>query len=238
VRITRVTVIGASASFAAYATDAMRGSYFGLIPRDSVFFYPASSIRSAILAAHPEVAAVSVARDGFDGVTVQVDNRMPVGRWCGPAPDPMPPECYVFDASGFIYATTSVPAWLPAALAGTSSPAASSDVADHSFVLFEALASSTASVDATLPTAAGLPAVFDFARKLDSFGSPATVISIHDGEADDYLASGTLVKYVLGQEQDAYAALSSAQAQFNLANGSVEYVDLRFSGKIYLKKRG
>ena len=50
------------------------------------------------------------------------------------------------------------------------------------------------------------------------------------------MTSGTRITYVLGDEQNAFAALSSAQSDFNLSDGSVDYVDLRFDGKMYLKK--
>ncbi len=93
-------------------------------------------------------------------------------------------------------------------------------------------------IGATLPQAAAFPAAFDFARQLVAFGSPVvSVVFRHNQEADLYLRSGTRITYVLGQEQDAYAALVSARADLNLADGSLEYVDLRFPGKVYLKKK-
>ena len=60
---------------------------------------------------------------------------------------------------------------------------------------------------------------------------------IRGDEVDILLDSGTRLTYVLGHEEDAYSALKSAHGNFNLLNGSIDYVDLRFSGKVYLKKR-
>ena len=51
------------------------------------------------------------------------------------------------------------------------------------------------------------------------------------------LVLGTRVTYVLGDEQNAFTALTSARDDLNLADGSLEYVDLRFDGKVYLKKK-
>ena len=79
--------------------------------------------------------------------------------------------------------------------------------------------------------------MFDFARELATLGSPTTRIAIHDGEVNDYLASGTRVTYVLGHEQDAFTALVSARENLNLSDGSLEYVDLRFDGKVYVKRK-
>ena len=40
-----------------------------------------------------------------------------------------------------------------------------------------------------------------------------------------------------GQEEEAYTALTSARANINLVSGALDYVDLRFPGKVYTKKR-
>jgi len=223
-RAVRISHVNASdAAFAEYATSEMRGSYFGIIPRDSIFFFPEERIRADILASRSDIAAVSIFRNGFTGLSIKVDKRVPVARWCV-SPDG---DCYIFDTDGFIYAT-------------------STDVQPvNSFTMFESLVDSTGSpqvgttspIGATLPNADKLPAAFDFARHLDTFGSPVVSVAIHDGEVDDHLASGTRVTYVLGREQDAFTALVSARDNFNLSDGSVDYVDLRFDGKVYLKKK-
>ncbi|MBU6490880.1 hypothetical protein KGQ25_01850 [Patescibacteria group bacterium] len=229
VRISDIQVFGASQSFADIARAAMRGNYLGLIPRNSTFFFPASSIRANIIAAHPDVAAVALFRSGLTGLSVKVDERIPIATWCPPsfagagsiASSTATTGCYLFDADGFIYATTSAARPL------------------NSFIVYEPLATSGGDpIGSTLPNAAKLPTTFDFARQLATFGSPVSAIVFGtDNEVDDYLASGTRVTYILGNEQTAFAALTSAQADFNLADGSVDYVDLRFDGKIYLKKK-
>ncbi|MFZ2500984.1 MAG: hypothetical protein WAW90_03320, partial [Minisyncoccia bacterium] len=93
-------------------------------------------------------------------------------------------------------------------------------------------------IGSTLPNADAFPSAFDFARQLTTLGSPASRVAFHDGEVDDYLVSGTRITYVLGNEQNAFTALVSAHKNFNLADGSIEYVDLRFDGKVYLKRKG
>src|SRR3989344_3267565 len=76
----------------------------------------------------------------------------------------------------------------------------------------------------------------DFARQLDTLGSPVTRVVLRGDEVDDYLVSGTRVTYVLAHEQEAFTALVSGRANFNLADGSIDYIDLRFDGKVYVKK--
>jgi hypothetical protein len=263
VRIAHITVYDATppgspggasadADLAAIARAALGGTYLGIIPRDSTFFAPLGRIRAAVLAARPGLAAVSIFRDGFTALSVKVDARTPIARWCGPAPlttraptfaaggpagaalatatsapatvaSPTPAApCYLFDDAGFVYARARA----------TSTPL-------HAFVLYGSLATTTvasAPVGATLADASALPAVFDFARELAGFGAPVVSIAIHDGVVDDRLASGTRVTYLLGEEQQAYAALVSARADLPLASGALEYVDLTFPGKVYLKR--
>jgi hypothetical protein len=245
VRISRVQIFGppsfgssgeasADQSFAELAQAAMQGNYFSIIPRDSIFFFPASRIRSAIIAAHPDIAAVSIFRNGLTGLSIKVNERVPVARWCGssPATSTSTPifdtsSCYLFDANGFVYATTSMDS--------TTSPQTAQPV--NSFTVYGSQANGNNLIGSTLPNAEELPAAFDFARQLTAFGSPVTVVVFRNDEVDDYLASGTRVTYVLGDEQNAFTALTSARDDLNLADGSLQYVDLRFDGKVYLKKK-
>lgn len=223
VRISHIQIYGADQSFADIATAAMQGKYLGLIPRDSTFFFPASRIRSDIIAAHPDVASVSIFRSGLDGLTVKVNDRVPISKWCGLAPtgEGVPEYCYVFDASGLVYTTF-----------------ATSTKTLNNFTLYAPLEGEVLEpLRATIADADKLPAAFDFARQLGTLGSSVTQVVIHDGEVDDHLASGTRVTYVLGNEQNAYTALVSSRENFNLSDGSIDYVDLRFDGKVYVKRK-
>jgi len=246
VRISRVQIFGppslgsfggasADTSLADIARQTMIGSYLGIIPRDSIFFFPEGHIRADILVAHPEIAAVSIFRNGFTGLSIKTDNRVPVARWCGSGmeksdfratsskSDFLAPECYLFDAKGFIYMATNT-------AIGSSTPL-------NSFMVYESFAHESSPVGSTLPNATDLPSVFDFARQLSTLGSPVISISFRNDEVDDYLASGTRITYVLGDEQNAFTALVSARANLNLADGSLDYVDVRFDGKVYSKKK-
>lgn len=234
VRISRITVYGADQSFSDIAARAMQGSYLGLIPRDSTFFFPASRIRADIINVHPDIAAVSLFRNGLTGLSVRVDTRVAIARWCGASEKKSDFEdsdvksdfqsdanCYVFDASGYIYAA-----------------AASTTETINSFALYAPLVGDTLEpLRATLVRADQLPAAFDFARRLGTLGSPVTRVILRDDEVDDMLASGTRITYVLGNEENAFTALVSADESLKLSSGSVEYVDLRFDGKVYVKRK-
>lgn len=227
-RIAEVKVYGQTSqsdygvSLSDTALAAMRGTYLGIVPRNSTFFYPASAIRHAILEAHPELAALSLFRNGFTGLTIKIDERTAVARWCGLLPTPGVDEyCYVFDPNGFVFGAYS-----------SSTPTL------NGFKLYVPLAGNTEEpLRSILADADRFPATFDFARRLGTMGAFVTSIVIKDGEVTDTLGSGTRVIYVLGDEQNAITALVSSGKNVNLADGSVDYVDLRFDGKVYLKKK-
>ncbi len=226
VRISHIEITGADKSLAGVATEAMRGNYLGVIPRDSIFFFPENNIRANILSLHPEFAAISISREWMTGLSIHIENRVPIARWCG---DATTTDCYLFDAKGFVFATTSADSFTSPKLPSEGGPV-------NSFLIFGDIANNNP-IGSTLSNAEKLPAVFNFARQLSSFGSPVSSIVFRNDEVDDYLTSGSRVTYLLGDEQNAFTALSSAQNNFKLSDGSVEYIDLRFNGKVYLKKK-
>ena len=230
VRISSISIFNGDPALEGVVRQALEGSYLGLIPRDSIFFFPESRVRAAILVIDPGIVAVSIFRESFDGLSIKIDSRVAVARWCGVSRFDLNASssrsnliagCYVFDANGLIYSTA-------ATTSGTV----------NAFILYAPLNENAQEpLHATLANAEHLPAVFDFARQLATLGSPASFILIRDGEVDNQLTSGTRVTYVLGDEQNAFTALVSSKENFNLADGSIDYIDLRFPGKVYLKRK-
>jgi hypothetical protein len=219
---------GTDQSLAEVARGGLSGSYFGVIPHDSTFFLYESGVRSHLMSAYSDIAAVSIFRNGVTGLSIRVDMRTPIAHWCGISLDAtssprsnLGTDCYVFDASGFIFA-----------------PASTSTQTVNTFTVYAPLERTTSEpLRATIAQVEKLPATFDFARQLGTFGSPVSSVVFRDDEVDEYLASGTRITYVLGNEQHAFTALTSARANLNLSDGSLLYVDLRFDGKVYLKRK-
>jgi hypothetical protein len=202
----------------------MRGTYLGIIPRDSTFFFPADRIHTDITKVHPDIATVSFFRSGLSGLSIKIDYRIPIARWSAVSEmgTSTEAEYYYFDASGFIYATTSDAELI------------------NSFIIYEPLGDKPVPggiIGSTLPKAEKFPSVFDLAREVATFGAPVTSIHFHDDEVDMYVASSTRITYVLGNEEHTLTALASARANFDLTNNSIEYIDARFPGKVYVKKK-
>ncbi len=237
VRISHIEVLGADTSLETIPRDALQGSYLGIIPRDSIFFFPASRIRAGILATHTNIAAISISRIGFSGISIKIDNRVPIARWCGSAVPTESGDCYLFDASGFLYATATEAFFLKE----ERSPAVALSNPDNTvtpFVLLSSLQTDIVSpIGATLKDTNQLPAVFDFAREIGLSGPSINTIVIRGDEVDFFLVSGgPRITYLLGDEQNAFTALVSAKAQLNLSDPTLQYVDVRFPGKLYLKR--
>lgn len=229
-RITRITVSTGDARVVAAAQSALSGSYFWIVPHNATFFFSERRVRSAILQSDPSIEAVSIKRNGLDGITITPTGRTPIAKWCGLAPTQGVPEyCYVFDTEGYIFAALSDPL-------GASTTGEDALRPSNAFTFYGPLAaSSTEPLGATIAQASLLPSLLDFARQVGTLGTPVQSIVIRDREVDDLLGSGTRVTYLLGDEENALTALVSAKNNLNLSDGSLEYVDLRFPGKVYVK---
>lgn len=232
-RITSVTVSTGDTRVAAAAQDALAGSYLWVIPHNSSLFFRESRVRAAVLKSDPAIEAVSITRNGLTAISITPTPRTPIARWCGLTPSPGEVEyCYVFDTDGYIFAAMPDPL-------GASSTETQTIQTSNPFLFYGPLAaSSTEPLGATIAQASLLPSLLDFARQVGTLGTSVHSIVIRDREVDDLLTSGTRVTYLLGNEEDALTALVSAKNNLNLSDGSLEYVDLRFPGKVYVKKVG
>ncbi len=228
VRVSRVQVYGSPLPLEVIALEAMQGKYLGIIPRDSIFFYPEQAIRARIVERHGDIAGVSFFRNGTDGITLRITQRVPIARWC-PAPvhtvgtstssSSALDTCWFFDDSGLLFATSSQVALV------------------YPFIIHQPLAAAEPIRGQRLPHADRIPAALNFARQLDTFGATAVSISIEAPEATIVLKNSARIKYVLGKENEAYTALVSAKKQLALTAPTLDYVDLRFSGKVYKKMK-
>ncbi len=220
VRVAHTVVVPANTEHEALVASALTGSYAWLIPRDSILFLPIGAIRRALAAHDARVQAVSVRRINLTSIAIETHGRTAVATWCGGTESAEQGECYFIDAEGFIFA-----------LAASTSPTL------NSFAVYDPLVSGEVALRATLKHAEALPDAFDFARRVGELGSSVTKLIFRDDEADLILASGTRVTYVVGSEVAAFADLISAKSELDLSSGALDYIDLRFPGKVYLKKK-
>lgn len=229
VRVSEIRVAGEhyEAAIEAIAQEEMSGSYYYLFPRDSFFFYPERTIEEAIRSAFPEVKQVSMSRMSFTSLAVELEERTLDFLWCGlPEEEKKEGECYEADREGYIFKRAE-------------QQAASSSEMLRVYALLD-----TASTTDRYPLRARvlgtdtIDEILTFSRSIEALGTPLSMIAIRNDEADVYSEGGTRITYVVGGEREAMENARAALPKLNLMDGSVEYVDLRFPGKVYVKRSG
>lgn len=229
VRIKDVSVTGEHAEgMRELALAELAGTYAFVIPRNSIFFYPEQRMREAILAAYPHVAAVSVSRTSFDAITLNPIPRIPAFIWCGPSlmEANQDGRCYETDAEGLVFAETA-----PDTLA--------SSTAIRIYAPLDAsIDASSTPLRAHVHDAHRVPDALRFVKAMQSLKVPIRSIELRGDEADLYVPGGTRITYVLGKEEEAAALAAAAFPTLTLTDGSIDYVDLRFGKRVYLKRVG
>lgn len=220
VRIGRVEAKGIHAEeISAVALGALSGSSYLVFPNDSIFMYPEEAVRDAVLRAFPDISSVAIGRSGFSAIEVTALPRVLAFTWCG-ASAAVAGTCYEADGEGFIFALTSATSSTLNIYGPLSRPEAES-------------------IGNTVAAASHVPLALQFVRSIEALGANVVSIEIRGDEADLYVGgSNTRVTYVLGQEVEAAGLAASALPGMSLTDGSIEYLDLRFPGKAYVKRRG
>lgn len=232
-RIQEVSARGPGAeTVSSIARSQLNGTYFFILPRNSVFLIPGEDIRAAVLDAHPEIAALSISRTSFTSLQIVATARANTFIWCGVVIDPRAPSqaCYDVDIEGLIFRPAEQASMGTASSTGTKlrvyAPLDRELVGDES------------PVRARVSNAALLPDAVKFVGVVRELGVPVSSLALRGDEADLWLPGPTRITYVLGREQVAATLAASALPALDFASGTIEYVDLRFSGKAYIRRYG
>ncbi len=208
--------------------EALSGTYVGILPRDSIFLFSKEKIRHAILNAYPDIAAVSIFRTGFNSIRVKTIERVSAFDWCGASPG-ADVSCYQTDAEGFIFA--------PSVMTAPQDASSTPSVPLRIYAPLTASSTSDTPLRSYVENPSVIPSALKFERAMEQLSANVVSIQIRDDEADLHLEGGTRITYVLGKEEKAAQLAATAFPQLNLNDGSVEYIDLRFDGKVYFKKK-
>lgn len=201
---------------------ALAGTHAFVLPRNSLFFIPENDIRDRILTAYPDVEAVSLSTDGLNVLMVVMHTRSEAFLWCGEQPLGESDVCYRTNAEGLIFGE------LDANVASTT----------EMLKMYGPLVGQEGDspIRAHISGASRIPDVLRFVKALESLGADVASLVLRDDEADIYTNAGTRITYVLGRELEAAGTAASVFPQLSLNDGSISYVDLRFSGKAYFKR--
>ncbi len=247
VRVSHIIVTTGDTGIAMLAREAISGTYARVVPKDSIIFLAKDEIRKIILSARPDIATVSISRTGFNSIVIRPLPRVPLALWCGGVSSSTPAntlelettptiggDCYFFDGSGFVFQQVFGKS--------SSTTIASENINDIPLVSYKVYSqlvsvSSSSTIGASVKSAGKFPNVFDFARKIKTLGARVKSVVLRADEVDFFLDNGTRITYVLGDEQNAFSLLYAVRNKISLSDGSLSYVDLRFKGKVYFKKR-
>ena len=224
VRVAEIRVSGPHAeSFEALARETFAGTYAFLAPRDSIFFLPESAVRQTIEEAYPDIAAVSVSLTGFDSISISAISRTAAFLWCGFEFSEPPSDCYEADDEGFVYAPFT----------------ASSSPLLRVYTPLEGVTATSSPIRSRAGSASVIPETLRLIRALRELGAPISSLRLRDDEADLFVdTSGTRITYVIGREEAAAALAAAAFPGLVRDLDSIDYIDLRFDDKAYVKRKG
>lgn len=210
------------------------GTYAFILPRNSVFFLPEQKIRTVLLEAIPEASAVSLNRTSFSSLRIETTGRAESFIWCGTTIDTPVPDgsCYEADSDGFIFRRAE-----DISTASTTPQAPREQVRVFG-VLDRELADGDLPIGARLVSPSRIPDALKFVDAVRELGAPVSALVIRGDEADLWLGRPARITYVLGYEKDAALLAASAFPAINLADTTIQYIDLRFPGKAYIKRYG
>lgn len=228
------------------ARQQLAGAYGFVIPRDSIFFFPQQDIREAALAQHPDIAAVSISRTSFSSIALTAVPRAKAFLWCGVSVDTAFAEgtCFEADSQGLIYSmagsetdTASVASAGETASTTVATPVLNGDLRVFAPLDTE-LGEGQSPVGAHVVQAWAVPDALRFVRAIETLGVPVSSLALRGDEADLWLDGSTRITYVLGREASAATLAMSVIPTLDLTDGSIQYLDLRFNGKAYVKRYG
>jgi hypothetical protein len=235
-RVWDVSATGPGAEAAQVAAQSyLSGTYYHLIPRNSVFFLPEDGMRAAVLEAVPEASAVSLSRTSFTSVAISTIPRASSFTWCGIAISAPTTDgaCYAADIEGFIFKRLEQ----VQPVAATSTESKTQGQVRFFAPIDRELAGGELPLRARVAAYAAVPDALKFVDTIRELGAPITDVSIQGDEAELWYG-GAKILYVLGREGDAALLAASAFPALKLTDGTIQYIDLRFPGKAYIKRYG
>ncbi len=198
-------------AFDSLIQEEISGTYALLIPRDSIFFFPEQNITSRILAENLTVKEIDIRRTAFNTISTKSVLREKKYVWCENEE-----ACFAVDEAGLIFKETEKEGTV---LFASSTPAYAESPLGG-FVSYIVQAQSA----------------FGFIEKLKSINIPVASVLVSENEITLTLLSETKLLYVIGNEEETFSNIKTIMQNYALLDGSIEYVDLRFGERVYLKR--
>lgn len=226
--------------------ETLVGTHLFILPKNSIFFIPEREIRAHILETFPAVQAVSISATGLTSLKIGATIRASSFTWCGESVELPAPTCYEADAEGLVFRETVIPE--PTASTTASSSATTTNglfakkaepSSESSLLVYGPLeGAEMGPIRSHVTYASALPGALKFIKGMRTLGADIRSVTLRDDEIDLHTRAGTRITYVIGEEGQAAILASTAFPTINVNDGSIDYVDLRFDNKVYLKRTG
>lgn len=244
-RITRIEVIGNSflgtEEIASFVRKEMSGKYFFLFPKDSIALYPKERIKNDLLDSFKRILSIQVTAQSLTALSITINERKPYSLWCGEVlldtREPTDTSCYFMDEAGFLFA---------------EAPHFSDNVYVEFYgPFYEAAAQAGTSTPSTIPVGSIFLPVLEFKTinlfrdLLERMGlNIRAMAALPAGDVTFVIREGG--KVLLNKKQDPLRVVSDIESAFRAEMGDpgdplirkrIDYIDARFTNKIFFKKK-
>jgi hypothetical protein len=223
VRITTITVLGtktvAAQVLQAEAQKELSGSYAGVFPKNSIFFYPKRTLESNLLSLYPTLKQISIQATSFSSISLIAVDREPRAVWCPQHGG----QCLYLDEDGVAYA--EAPQDGGGFVVYQGGVVGSLPWQFLTPDQFHALASLIDALGATQPQDPIVRVIVD--QNLD----------VHAAFAQNFVLIFSLADQG-GDTFERFKLALTAEPFRNHALSDFEYLDLRFGDKLYYKLKG
>lgn len=221
VRVSEIGVRGTETINPTQVTANVAASLDGrtlLFPNDSIALYSSARIEKNLQEAFPALKEAETQRTRLTSIAVNVIEREPAFHWCGESTATTSP-CFVGDTQGFLFRRDEV--------ASSTLP-----------TLYGPLTQKTDVLRSYVRAPGSAESVVALARTLTDAGIQVAhaALQVND-EVTLMLASGPQVYYVLGRESHVAETLPTLLEEVTKPEEPVEYIDMRFGDRIYVKRR-
>ncbi|MBI5817288.1 MAG: FtsQ-type POTRA domain-containing protein [Candidatus Yonathbacteria bacterium] len=242
-RIARIEINGNSVlgtdEITSFVRKEMNGKYFFLFPKDSIVFYPKERIQNRLLDSFKWILSLSVTAKGLTTLSIAINERKPYSLWCGESLSdtgaPLNTPCYFMDEAGFLFAQAP-------------------HFSDNVYVEFYGPLYKTetgTSTSSIIPAGSIFLPISEF-KIIELFRdllrriglNISKVITMNTDDVTFVIREGG--KILVNKKQDPMKLVSDIESAFRTELGDpgdpmirkqVEYIDARFTNKIFFKKK-